>query len=795
MTDHLPPAAAAARAAELRKQIEQANYCYHVLDDAQVPDVEYDRWMRELEALEAAQPALATADSPTRKVGARAQGGFGEVRHQQPMLSLSNAFEQDGDTERERFREVAEFVQRIERTTGRVDPVFCVEPKLDGLAMSLRYERGVLVQGATRGDGESGEDVTANVRTIRAIPLHLRGSGCPAVLEVRGEVIMLRKDFAAFNARALAHGEKPLANPRNGAAGSLRQLDPAITARRRLSFFAYALGVVEGGELPASHSQTLQQFREWGLPVSPEVDSAHGFEQLLEYFRRIGAKRDALAYDIDGVVYKLDDYAGQRAMGFVSRAPRWALAHKFPAQEQLTTVQAIEIQIGRTGAATPVARLEPVQVAGVTVANATLHNADQIERLDVRVGDSVIVRRAGDVIPEVVRVMLDQRPANSVPWSMPAVCPVCASALVREDGAIAWRCSGGLVCLAQRKEALVHFASRRAMDIDGLGERYLDALVELEIVHAPADIYALTVDSFVAMKQALDARDGTTPETVKQGKVATRWAENLVTAIDASRATTLPRFLFALGIMHIGESTAKTLAFWFGQLAIVRRAPAAVLQVLPDVGEAVAQSIAAFFAQPGNQQAVDALLQAGVHCADEAAPSARWRQRLDLGVLLAGRSIRQLSAARATALASHYPTLHTLLAADPARWVDAGLPAVAATSLQAFLADARNLEALRADEAAMQRLLAAIPADASAEARPLEGQTFVLTGTMPALTRDEAKLRLEELGAKVSGSVSRKTSVVVAGAEAGSKLDKARELHLPVWDEAQLLALFAEHAA
>jgi DNA ligase (NAD+) len=793
MTDHLVPAAAVTRATKLREQIEQANYCYHVLDDPQVPDVEYDHWMRELEALEAAHPTLATPDSPTRKVGARARGGFAEVRHQQPMLSLTNAFEQPGATERERFREVAEFVQRIEHTTGRVDPLFSVEPKLDGLAMSLRYEHGVLVQGATRGDGEAGEDVTANVRTIRAIPLRLRGTGWPEVLEVRGEVIMLRKDFAAFNARARARGDKPLANPRNGAAGSLRQLDPAVTARRRLSFFAYALGVVEGGKLPPTHAQTLQQFRDWGLPVSPEVGLAHGLDQLLAYFRRIGAKRDALPYDIDGVVYKLDDYAGQREMGFVARAPRWAIAHKFPAQEQLTTVEAIEIQIGRTGAATPVARLEPVQVAGVMVANATLHNADQVARLDVRVGDTVIVRRAGDVIPEVVRVVAEQRPAASVPWTMPATCPVCGSALLREDGASAWRCSGGLVCLAQRKEALIHFASRRAMDIDGLGERYVDALVELDIVRTPADLYALTVERFVAMKQAIDERDGTTPETVRRGKVATRWAENLVAAIDASRTTTLARFLFALGIMHIGESTARTLATWFGQLAIVRGAPAALLRVLPDVGEAVAQSIAAFFAQPGNQHAVDALLQAGVHCSDETAPSPRLRGHLDLGVLLAGRAIRQLSAARAAALAAHYPTVAALLAADPAQWVATGLPAAAAENLHSFLADAGNLAALRHDEDAMQRLLGAIPMAAEAAAKPLEGQTFVLTGTMPGLARDAAKARLEALGAKVSGSVSKKTHVVVAGAEAGSKLDRARELGVVVWDEAQLLALLAEH--
>ncbi|MDE2307934.1 MAG: NAD-dependent DNA ligase LigA, partial [Xanthomonadaceae bacterium] len=424
-----------ARAADLRERIEQANYRYHVLDDPDITDAEYDRLMRELEALEAGHPALADAGSPTRRVGARAVGGFAEVRHALPMLSLGNAFEQAGASDRERYREVAEFERRIEQTLDRHDPLFSVEPKLDGLAISLRYEHGVFVQGATRGDGETGEDVTANLRTVRAIPLKLRGSAWPEVLEVRGEVIMLRKDFEAFNAWARAHEEKPLANPRNGAAGSLRQLDPAITAKRRLSFFAYAVGVVEGGELPPTHSQTLRQLREWGLPVSGEVDVARGFDGLVAYYRRIGAKRDGLPYDIDGVVYKLDDYAGQRAMGFVSRAPRWAIAHKFPAQEQTTTVEAIEIQIGRTGAATPVARLAPVQVAGVTVTNATLHNADQIARLDVRIGDTVIVRRAGDVIPEVVRVVADRRPAGTVPWRMPTHCPVCNSALLREEGA------------------------------------------------------------------------------------------------------------------------------------------------------------------------------------------------------------------------------------------------------------------------------------------------------------------------------------------------------------------------
>ena len=793
MTDRQAPASAIARAAELRAMIEQANYRYHVLDDPDLTDADYDRLMRELEALEAEHPALASNDSPTRKVGARAHGGFAEVTHRLPMLSLGNAFEQPGETDRERFREVAEFERRIEHTLKRSEPVFSVEPKLDGLAISLRYEQGVFVQGATRGDGETGEDVTANLRTVRAIPLRLRGTGWPAVLEVRGEVIMLRKDFEAFNQHARAHDEKPLANPRNGAAGSLRQLDPAITARRRLSFFAYAIGVVEGGELPPTHSATLRQLREWGFPVSPDVDIARGFDGLIAYFRRIGAKRDALPYDIDGVVYKLDDYAGQREMGFVSRAPRWAIAHKFPAQEQTTRLLDIEIQIGRTGAATPRARMEPVQVAGVTVTYATLHNADQIARLDVRVGDTVIVRRAGDVIPEVVRVVQDQRPAGTVPWTMPTRCPICGSALIREEGAAAWRCSGGLICAAQRKEALIHFASRRAMDIEGLGERFADALVELDIVHTPADIYALTVERLVAMKQAIDERDGTTPETVKAGKVATKWAENLVAGIEASKHTTLARFLFALGIMHIGESTAKTLAAWLGRLDIVRSVPAPVLRVLPDIGDEVAASIAGFFAQQGNQDVVDQLLAAGIVFSDEGTPSPLLRERLNLGVLLDMARIGKLGPKSCKLLAQHFPTLERLQAGGPAHWITAGIPQAAATGLQAFLEDASALAGLREAEAAMLRLLDAIPATAKAAQAPLADQTIVLTGMLASLSRDEAKERLEALGAKVSGSVSKKTSFVVAGAEAGSKLDKAKELGVPVWDEAQLLALLAEH--
>ncbi|SEO53953.1 DNA ligase (NAD+) [Luteibacter sp. UNC138MFCol5.1] len=792
MAQPTAPVEAVERAQHLRQRIEDANYRYHVLDDPDIADAEYDSLMRELEALEAEYADLASDDSPTRRVGARARGGFAEVVHAVPMLSLGNAFEQEGETDREKYREVADFERRIEQTLHRRQPEFSVEPKLDGLAISLTYENGVFVQGATRGDGAVGEDVTANLRTVKAIPLRLRGDDWPRVIEVRGEVIMPRAGFEAFNERARAAGEKPLANPRNGAAGSLRQLDPSVTAKRPLAFFAYAVGRVEGGELPDTHSATLAKLREWGFPVSPEVSKAKGFEGLLAYFRRIGEKRDSLPYDIDGVVYKLDDYEGQRTMGFVSRAPRWAIAHKYPAQEQMTTVEAIEIQIGRTGAATPVARLKPVQVAGVTVTNATLHNADQVARLDVRVGDTVIVRRAGDVIPEVARVVEAERPVGTVPWKMPATCPVCHSELLREEGAAAYRCSGGLICAAQRKEALIHFASRRAMDIDGLGDRFVDALVEFDMVQTPADLYALTVDSFVRMKTLADERDGSTPETVKQGKVATKWAENLVEAIEASKRSTLPRFLFGLGIMHIGESTAKTLATWLGSLEHVRRTPAPVLRVLPDIGDEVATSIAAFFEQEGNQKVVDALLAAGITFADEGAPSPKLRDRLGLDVLLDAAKVPKLGPKSTGILARHYASLDALVKAGEHQWIVAGVPQAAATNLSAYLADAEHMDELRRADEAMRRLASALPAKAAA-ALPLEGLTYVITGTMESLKRDDATERLESLGAKVAGSVSKKTTGVFAGEAAGSKLDKANELGVPVYTEADLMALLAEH--
>ena len=829
----------AARIDELRRLIAEANHRYYVLDDPSIPDADYDALMRELEALETAHPELASVDSPTRTVGARPEGGFAEVRHAIPMLSLANAFETPnvpGDADdRTRFSEVADFERRIEQKLDIIAPVFSVEPKLDGLAISLRYEDGVFVQGATRGDGTTGEDVTANLRQVRSVPLRLRETDRPPpqVLEVRGEIYMPRDAFAAWNAKALESGEKLLANPRNGAAGSLRQLDPAVTRRRPLAFFAYSVGEVRGLELPETHSRTLALLRGFGFPVSPETDTATGFDGLIAYFRRIGARRDALPYDIDGVVYKLDDYDQQAAMGFVSRAPRWALAHKFPAQEQATVLRAIEVQIGRTGAVTPVARLEPVQVAGVTVTSATLHNADQIARLDAREGDTVIVRRAGDVIPEIVRVIDERRPVGALPWSMPATCPVCGSELVREEGAAAWRCSGGLACPAQRKEAVRHFASRRAMDIEGLGDRQSEALVEFGFVHSPADLYALTVQDLVLMKTALDAAAaadllqavadskgalaldargeeflaGETPDWKNAdflrrhlavhlgGRLATKWAENLVAGIDASRTTTLPRFLFALGIPHLGETTAKALAQWLGSLDFVRSTPAALLQALPDIGGEVARSIATFFEQPGNVAVVDALVAAGIRFTDESSPSPELRERLDLAHLLATLPVDKLGEKSARKLGETYRTLDALLRANETGWTGAGASNAGAANLAAYLANDRARQALVDAYTAMRRLLDAAPASAMRSTGPLDGMTVVLTGSLASMTRDAAGEKLEALGAKLAGSVSKKTSVVVAGEAAGSKLDKAQQLGIEIWDEARLLAFLSEHGA
>src|SRR5437763_2438433 len=544
------------------------------------------------------------------------------------MLSLNNGFsDEDIDNFDRRVREGLD--------VPRVD--YSAELKFDGLAISLRYENGVFVQAATRGDGYTGEDVTANIRTVKVIPLRLHGNDVPTVLEVRGEVLMFKEDFARLNQRQRDAGQKEFANPRNAAAGSLRQLDARITAERKLRFFAYGIGQLEGAALPETHSGLLDWFDRLGLPVSKERAVVTGCEGMLDYFRSIGEKRGSLPYEIDGVVYKVNRIADQAELGFVSRAPRFALAHKFPAEEALTTVQAIDVQVGRTGAITPVARLTPVSVGGVTVTNATLHNEDEVRRKDVRVGDTVVVRRAGDVLPEVLAVLLERRPTPEPPvYTLPATCPVCGSHVVREEGEAVARCSGGLSCAAQRKAAIRHFAGRRMMDIEGLGDRYIDSLVEADLVHSVADLYRLSLDDLLTMKRVADERDGSTPDTVKQGKVATKWADNLLAAIAASKQPPLERLLFALGIRHVGESTAKTLADWLGSLALVRRVPEALLRVLPDIGGTVAEAIADFFAEPKNQQALDALLAAGVAPQGEHPPRAGLRERLGEVAALAG---------------------------------------------------------------------------------------------------------------------------------------------------------------
>ena len=776
----------AARAEALRRRIDDANYRYHVLDEPDIADIEYDKLMRELQDIEAAHPELATSDSPTQRVGAAPEGTFAEVTHQIPMLSLANAFTDE---------EVHDFVRRIEQRLDRADPVFSVEPKFDGLAISLRYEDGRLVRGATRGDGATGEDVTANLRTIKTIPLRLHGKDWPRVVEVRGEVYMPRAAFEKYNANAREQGGKVLVNPRNGAAGSVRMKDPSETAKRPLAFYAYALGVVEGGSLPPTHSKMLAAFRQWGLPVSALIDTAKGAEGCLEYYARIGKQRDKLPFDIDGVVYKLDDLADQREMGFVGRAPRWAIAHKFPAQEQQSVVEAIEVNIGRTGAATPTARLKPVQVGGVTVTNVTLHNADHVARLDVRVGDTVIVRRAGDVIPEVVRVVIENRPPRTKPWKMPPHCPICGSDIVREEGEAVARCTGELTCAAQRTQALFHFASRRAMDIEGLGERYIDELGDLGYVKSVADLYKLTLDDLLEMKRRADERDGTTPETVKAGKVATKWADNLIEAIDASRKTTLERFLYALGIAHVGESTAKALATWFGNIELIRHLPWPILKVVPDIGGEVARAIDAFFQQEGNQRVIDDLLQRGVVMRDAHAPSAKLRPALALASVLAEMEIPKLTEKRAEQVAGAFDSLGAVAKAKTAALVEAGLPEDTAASVHAFFESDEGRALAQRCVKAIGELQQATRGAADAKAGPLDGQTVVLTGTLSALTRDEASSRLEALGAKVAGSVSKKTSFVVAGESAGSKLDKAAELGVEIWDEAKLVAFLKKHHA
>jgi DNA ligase (NAD+) len=677
------PGFAAERAASLRAEIERHNHAYYVLDAPSIPDAEYDKLFRELQELEQQYPDLLVADSPTQRVGAAPLKEFPAHAHGVPMLSLNNAFEPE---------EVEAFDKRVRdglETIVAID--YAVEPKFDGLAISLTYENGVFACGATRGDGLVGEEVTPNLRTLRDIPLRLRGEGWPDLIEIRGEVLMFKADFAELNVRQRDRGDKEFANPRNAAAGSLRQLDSRITAGRPLSFFAYGVGLGADSLAVGTHGELMDKLAAWGFPVAAERRVVHGARGLLGYFAEIGEIRPSLPYDIDGVVYKVNRLDWQGRLGFVSRAPRFAIAHKFPAEEALTEVLGIDVQVGRTGAITPVARLKPVFVGGVTVTNATLHNEDEVRRKDVRLGDTVIVRRAGDVIPEVVAIVPEKRPARDLfggaplhpPFELPKTCPECGSAIVKgEDEAIA-RCSGGLYCPAQRKQALWHFAARRAMDIEGLGDKLIDQLVEAGLVHTPADLYALTVDQLAGLE-----------------RMGEKSAQNLVAAIAGSRQTTLARFIFALGIRNVGEATARDLAKYFGGLDSLLAADVAALQSVPDVGPIVAESIAAFFAEAHNREVIDGLRAAGVH------------------------------------------------------WPE-GQPE-------------------------------------SAGPQVLAGKTLVLTGTLPSLKRDEAKAMIEAAGGKVAGSVSKKTNYVVAGEEAGSKLEKAQELGVAVIDEAELLKLLEQ---
>ncbi|MEH6358468.1 MAG: NAD-dependent DNA ligase LigA [Pseudomonadales bacterium] len=659
----------------LRAEINQHNYRYYVLDDPSVPDAEYDRLLRRLQKLETENPQLICADSPTQRVGVRPLSGFEEVPHDVPMLSLDNAFDAD---------EMMSFERRI-KDRLKIDEIieFACEPKLDGIAVSLLYEAGVLVRGATRGDGKTGENITQNLRTIPSIPLKLRGSGWPARLEVRGEVYMPKAGFEKLNQQALAKGDKPFVNPRNAAAGSLRQLDSKITAKRHLEMCCYNVGLVEGGTLPDNHRDVLHQLHEWGFRINDQMAVVQGVEQCIAYYQQLGERRNQLHYEIDGIVFKVNSLALQEKLGFVSRAPRWAIAYKFPAQEEMTRLLDVEFQVGRTGAVTPVARLEPVFVGGVTVSNATLHNGDEIARLGVQTGDTVIVRRAGDVIPQVVQVVLERRPDSSEPIVFPTQCPVCESDVIRTEGEAVARCTGGLYCAAQRKEAIKHFASRKAFDIEGLGDKLVEMLVNQQLINSVADLFHLE-------KEALSGLE----------RMGEKSAQNLLDALQKSKHTSLARFIYALGIREVGEATALNLANNFVTLDALMQADDETLLTVEDVGPIVADYIVNFFQQAHNQEVITALLAEGIE----------------------------------------WPEIE-----------------------RASIAEA-----------------------------PLSGQTWVLTGTLENLTRDQAKQRLMAQGAKVSGSVSAKTHCVVAGASAGSKLTKAEALGIEVLDEAALLVLLQQ---
>ncbi|MEH6685692.1 MAG: NAD-dependent DNA ligase LigA [Halopseudomonas sabulinigri] len=786
MTQHITPAE---RAIALREEIAQHNHNYYVLDEPAIPDAEYDRLFNELKAIEAEHPDLVTPDSPTQRVGGAPAGGFGEVQHEVPMLSLGNAFvEQDMHDFDRRVREGLDLPAGD--LFGAGDEVeYCCEPKLDGLAVSLLYENGMLVRGATRGDGSTGEDISSNVRTIRNVPLKLRGEGWPAVLEVRGEVFISKAGFEALNETARANDSKTFANPRNAAAGSLRQLDPTITASRPLEFCCYGFGRVEG-ELPATQVAILQAFKGWGLTISRELKQVQGVAGCLEYYRDIGERRAALDFEIDGVVFKVNRLDYQRELGFRSREPRWAIAHKFPASEELTQLLDVEFQVGRTGAITPVARLKPVQVAGVTVSNATLHNMDEVVRLGVMIGDTVIIRRAGDVIPQVMQVVIERRPADARPIDVPSECPVCGSAVERtqltkrgkgrettSEGAV-YRCVGRLTCQAQLKQSIIHFVSRRAMDIDGLGEKSVEQLVDTGLVASPADLYQLTYDQVMPLEGFADLS-----------------SRNLLAAIDAARSPALARFIYALGIPDVGEETAKLLARALGSLERIRQALPQVLVYLPDVGAEVAYEIHNFFADEHNQQVIDQLLARGVEPQAGGELGAEFAASVSLADFLARLDIAHIAKTGAERLATQFGSLKAIFEAD---WLDLKqverLNDKAIKELRAFAQNEQAREQALVIEQQLRDFGMHWESErAQTDSLPMAGQTWVLTGGLEAMPRDEAKVHLESLGAKVAGSVSAKTHCVVAGPGAGSKLAKAEQLGVKVLDETGLLALLAEH--
>ncbi|WP_312479053.1 NAD-dependent DNA ligase LigA [Stutzerimonas nitrititolerans] len=779
---------AAERIAELRSEIDAHNYRYYVLDEPNVPDAEYDRLFKELRALEAEHPELVTPESPTQRVGGEALAAFGQVRHEVPMLSLGNAFEEQDLTDFDRRAREGLDLPAGDLFGDGAELEYSCEPKLDGLAVSLLYENGHLVRGATRGDGSTGEDISANVRTVRNIPLKLHGSGWPVVLEVRGEIYMPKAGFEALNARQLESGGKPFANPRNAAAGSLRQLDSKITASRPLELCAYGVGRSDG-ELADTHIGILQALKGWGLPISRELKLARGLAECREYFQAMGEKRDALPYEIDGVVFKVNSIAQQRELGFRAREPRWAIAHKFPAREEITELLGVEFQVGRTGAITPVARLKPVQVAGVTVSNATLHNMDEVARLGVMIGDTVIVRRAGDVIPQILGIIAERRPADARAVAVPESCPVCGSAVERtqlikrskgretvSEGSI-YRCVGRLACQAQLKQAIIHFVSRRAMDIDGLGDKIVEQLVDKELIRSPADLYCLTFEQVVELEGFAEVS-----------------SRNLLKSIEASRTPTLARFIYALGIPDVGEETAKLLARALGSLERVARALPDVLVYLPDVGLEVAHEIHSFFQDAHNQQVIEQLLKRGVQLQEEGDIHPEFAACATLAGLIDKLDIPFIARTGAQRLADRFGSLEAVIGAD---WLDLRqverLNEKAARALRDYFDVPENAQRARDVEAQLRDFGMHWQSERkSVEGLPLAGQTWVLTGTLEAMSRDEAKVQLEALGAKVSGSVSARTSCVVAGPGAGSKLAKANELGLKVLDEPAFLEQLAK---